>query len=128
MIDPAFLDELKQLNFLLRKKVSTLYAGGRPSIMQGKGIEVVDYREYIPGDDIRLIDWNLYARTEKLYIKRFMEERDLIMHLLVDSSASMDFTTGGMRKFDYAATIAAGFAFLAVENEEKYACGSTPTA
>ena len=77
MIDSSFLDELKQFNFLIRKKVSNVYAGGRPSIRQGKGIEVVDYRQYQPGDDIRLIDWNLYARTEKLYIKRFMEERDL---------------------------------------------------
>ncbi|MBD3387792.1 MAG: DUF58 domain-containing protein [Candidatus Altiarchaeales archaeon] len=123
MIDPSFLDELKELNFIIRQKVSSVYAGGRPSIKHGKGIEVVDYREYIPGDDFRLIDWRVYGRTEKLYIRRFEEEKNLIIHILVDSSSSMDFKVGGMHKFDYAGSIAAGFGFLAVHNHEKFATG-----
>ena len=123
MIDPSFLDQLKQLDFVIKKRVASSYSGGRPSIKHGKGIEVVDYREYMPGDDFRLIDWRLYARTEKLYIKRFEEEKDLIMHMLVDASASMDFTSHTMTKFDFAGSIAAGFGFLSVHHHEKFAMG-----
>jgi uncharacterized protein (DUF58 family) len=121
LIDPSFLDQLKELDFVIRQRVSSVYAGGRPSIKHGKGIEVVDYREYMPGDDFRLIDWRVYARTEKLYIRRFEEEKNLIIHILVDSSSSMDFKSVGMHKFDYAGSIAAGFGFLAVHNHEKFA-------
>ncbi|MFC2162513.1 DUF58 domain-containing protein [Candidatus Altiarchaeota archaeon] len=122
MIDSSFLEELKELDFMIKQRVSSAYAGGRPSIKHGKGIEVVDYREYMPGDDFRLIDWRLYGRTEKLYIRRFEEERNLVIHLLVDASASMDFkTTSALTKFEYGASIAAGFGFLAVHNHEKFA-------
>jgi len=119
-IDSTFLDQLKKLNFITRKKVSTIYMGGRKSIMMGRGIEIVDHREYYPGDDFRAIDWKLYGRTEKLYIRRFEEERKQILHILVDSSTSMDFSVEGMRKFDYAGSIAAGFAYLAMKNYEKF--------
>jgi len=78
-IDPTFLDQLKKLNFMARKKVSTIYMGSRKSIMMGRGIEIVDHREYYPGDDFRTIDWKLYGRTEKLYIRRFEEERKQIL-------------------------------------------------
>ncbi len=123
MIDPTFLEQLKELDMLVKKRVSSSYTGGRPSIKHGKGIEVIDYREYFPGDDFRLIDWRLYARTEKLYIRRFEEEKDLIMHLLLDSSKSMDFTTHKITKFDYAGSIAAGFGYLSVHNHEKFGMG-----
>jgi uncharacterized protein (DUF58 family) len=121
LIDPSFLNQLKELDFIINQKVSSVYAGGRPSIKHGRGIEVIDYREYIPGDDFRVIDWRLYGRTEKLYIRRFEEEKDLIIHILVDASSSMDFKTGKMSKFDYAGSIAAGFGFLSVSNHEKFA-------
>jgi uncharacterized protein (DUF58 family) len=121
MIDPAFLDQLKELDFVINQRVSSVYAGGRPSVRHGRGIEVVDYREYIPGDDFRVIDWKVYARTEKLHIRRFEEEKDLAIHILVDSSASMGFGTGKMTKFDYAGSVAAGFGFMSVNNHEKFA-------
>lgn len=122
MIDTAFLDQLKELEFLVKRKVSTLYSGGRKSVKPGKGIEVIDYREYFPGDDFRLIDWRVYGRTEKLYIKRFEEEKNLVVHVMVDSSASMDFNTRGlMTKFDYGGSIAVGLGYLAVNNQEKFA-------
>ncbi len=120
-IDPTFLDQLKRLDLISREKVSNIYMGSRRSIRQGRGIEIADYREYYPGDDFRSIDWKVYARTERLYIRRFEEEKDLILHILVDSSASMDFSTGGMNKFDYAGSIALGFAYLAVTKYEKFA-------
>ncbi|MBD3260436.1 MAG: DUF58 domain-containing protein [Candidatus Altiarchaeales archaeon] len=123
MIDSSFLDELEQFELLVKRRVSSLYAGERSSTKMGRGVEVVDFREYYPGDDFRLIDWKVYARTDKLYIKRFMEERDLTMHLLVDSSNSMDFGTKKITKYDYAGSLAAGFGFVGVENQEKFAFG-----
>ena len=121
MIDSSFLDQLKKLNFATRKKVSSIYTGSRSSIKQGRGMELYDHREYYAGDDFRAIDWKLYGRTEKLYIRRFEEEKDFTLHILVDSSSSMDFTTGPMRKFDYAGSIAAGFAYIAMNRHEKFA-------
>jgi uncharacterized protein (DUF58 family) len=121
LIDPSFLDQLKELDFIVNQRVSSVYAGGRPSIKQGRGVEVIDYREYMPGDDFRVIDWRVYGRTEKLYIRRFEEEKELTVHILVDTSASMDFRTGRLSKFDYAGSIAAGFGFLSVHNHEKFA-------
>jgi uncharacterized protein (DUF58 family) len=120
-IDSTFLDQLKRLDLLARRKVSSVYMGSRRSVRQGRGIEIADYREYYPGDDFRSIDWRVYARTERLYIRRFEEEKDLTLHILIDSSASMDFSTARMRKFDYAGSIAAGFAYLAANKYEKFA-------
>jgi uncharacterized protein (DUF58 family) len=122
-IDSTFLDQLKRLDLLARKKVSNIYMGSRRSIRQGRGIEIADYREYYPGDDFRSIDWRVYARTERLYIRRFEEEKDLILHVLVDSSSSMNFSALGMNKFDYAGSIAAGFAYLATSRYEKFGAG-----
>ncbi|OYT42159.1 MAG: DUF58 domain-containing protein [Candidatus Altiarchaeales archaeon ex4484_43] len=120
-IDPTFLDQLKGLELLARRKVSSVYMGSRRSVRQGRGIEIADYREYYPGDDFRSIDWRVYARTERLYIRRFEEEKDLTLHILIDSSASMDFSVSGMRKFDYGGSIAVGFAYLAMSKYEKFA-------
>ncbi len=119
-IDPTFLDQLKKLTLLSRRRVSSVYAGTKKAVQTGKGIEVVDYTEYFPGDDLKTVDWKIYGRTEKLYIKRFEEEKNLLMHLLVDSSSSMNFKTGKMLKFDYAGSIAAGFAYLTVNENEKF--------
>lgn len=121
-IDSTFLEQLKNLDIITKRKVVNVYMGSRPSIRQGRGIEIADYREYYPGDDFRSIDWRVYARTERLYVRRFEEEKDLVLHLLLDSSASMDFAVSGiLRKFDYAGSIAAGFAYLALNKNEKFA-------
>ncbi|MFH1125520.1 MAG: DUF58 domain-containing protein [Candidatus Altiarchaeota archaeon] len=120
MIDPSFLDQLRELNLMLKRRVSSAYSGGRPSIQYGRGIEPVDHREYMHGDDFRLVDWKLYGRTERLYIRRFEEEKSMILHLLVDSSASMEFQSDGIRKFDYAGSIAAGLGYLSVHENEKF--------
>lgn len=122
-VDASFLEQIKQLNFVIRKKVSSLYTGGRPSIKFGRGIEPIDHREYFPGDDFRNIDWKVYGRTEKLYIRRFEEDKNLVMHILIDSSMSMDFQLTGSKKFDYAASLAAGFGYLTVANNEEFGIG-----
>lgn len=123
MIDPSFLEQLKELDLIVKKRISSSYSGGRTSIKHGKGIEVVDYREYMPGDDFRVIDWRLFGRTEKLYIRRFEEEKDLVMHLLLDSSSSMNFSTHKITKFDYAGSIACGFGYMSIHNHEKFGVG-----
>ena len=120
VVDPDFLNQLGNLELIARKRVSNINVGSKRSIRTGKGIEVSDHRQYYPGDDFKAIDWRLYGRTERLYIRRFEEEKDLTTHILVDSSSSMDFSVDGMRKFDYAANLAAGFAYLSVKKYEKF--------
>lgn len=83
----------------------------------GHGISPVGYREYRKGDDFKLVDWKVYGRTEKLYIREHEEERSLVVHILLDGSASMDCEG----KFSFASRLAAGFAYLAAADNEKYA-------
>lgn len=82
----------------------------------GHGISPVGYREYRKGDDFKLVDWKVYGRTEKLFIREHEEERSLVVHILLDSSASMSYAG----KYAYASRLAAGFAYLATTENEKY--------
>ena len=82
----------------------------------GHGISPVGYREYRKGDDFKLVDWKVYGRTEKLFIREHEEERSLVVHILLDSSASMSYAG----KYAYASRLAAGFAYLATMENEKY--------
>jgi uncharacterized protein (DUF58 family) len=116
-MDTEFFKELERFALLVKKRVSTSYTGGRKSLRFGHGISPVGYREYRKGDDFKLVDWKVYARTEKLYIKEHEEERSIVVHVLLDASASMAYD----QKFEYASRIAAGFAYLATLENEKYA-------
>jgi uncharacterized protein (DUF58 family) len=116
-MDTEFFKELEKFSLLVRKRVSTAYSGGRKSLRFGHGISPVGYREYRKGDDFKLVDWKVYGRTEKLYIREHEEERSLVVHILLDGSASM----GYEGKFGYASRLAAGFAYLATLENEKYA-------
>jgi uncharacterized protein (DUF58 family) len=111
-ITPAFLDELDQFDEALKRESNAPMQGEQESPAIGEGLTFSDYRRYSPGDDTRLIDWKLFARTEELYIKQFEEERNLTVHVLVDASGSMDFGDGDAHKFEYAAKIGLGFAYL----------------
>ncbi len=117
MIDTSFFKELDRFSFMVRKRVSTAYSGSRRSILKGRGMEPVSYREYTQGDDFKIIDWKVYGRTEKLYVKEFEEEKSLTTHILLDISKSMDFRS----KFEYAAMLALGFAYLVTKDNEKFA-------
>lgn len=116
MIDTSFFKELDRFSFMVRKRVSTAYSGSRRSILKGRGMEPVSYREYTQGDDFKTIDWKVYGRTEKLYVKEFEEEKSLTTHILLDISKSMDFRN----KFEYAAMLALGFAYLVTKDNEKF--------
>jgi len=121
MIDLEFIKQLKKLDLLAKKKIMSSYAGAKRSIKQGRGIEPVDYREYFPGDDPKFVDWKIYAKTEKLFIKRFEEEKSLTTHILVDASNSMNFGPGKYTKYDFASMLATGFAYLVTKENEKFA-------
>ncbi len=119
MIDISFLKELDRFNIVLKRRVLSKYQGERESHAQGQGLVFSDYKDYVPGDDFRNIDWKVYARTNKFYVKQFEEERNMTVHVVVDASASMDY---GKRitKFNYASMIGLGFAYMALRNNEKF--------
>ena len=134
MIDPAFLDQLGRFDTSLKRETNALRQGEQQSPNVGEGLTFSDYRRYVPGDDTRLVDWKLYARTEEYYIKQYEEERSLSVHVLLDASGSMNFgggvasgddadrtEVGDAYKFEYAAKIGLGFAYLfAQENNDFY--------
>jgi uncharacterized protein (DUF58 family) len=118
MITTDFLSSLDRFHLIVKKRVTSKYSGGRRSPFLGRGTTVKDYRAYVPGDDFRLIDWRIYGRTDDLYVKKFEEEKDLTVHIVIDSSSSMDY--GSPRKFDYASMLGAGIAYLAMKDNEKF--------
>ena len=115
MIDPGFLDELRRFDASLDRRTDDLRQGEQESPNLGEGLTFADYRRYSPGDDTRLIDWRLYARSEEYYIKQFEEERSLTVHVLIDASGSMGFGGEGRAKFEFAAKLGLGFAYLTAE-------------
>ncbi len=119
MINTDFLDQLDRFHLVVKKRVTSNYIGPRKSVAMGRGLTFKDHRIYSPGDDIRLIDWKVFARTDDLYIKTFEEERNLTAHSIMDASASMGFGKP-ISKFDYAAMIGVGFAYLAMRENEKF--------
>src|SRR5438105_14006236 len=104
---------VRRLQIRARRLVRMLFSGEYHSVFRGRGIEFSDVREYVPGDDVRAIDWNVTARMNSPYIKKFVEERELTVFLLVDLSASASFSTTAQTKRDLAAEIATLIAFAA---------------
>jgi uncharacterized protein (DUF58 family) len=115
-MDTEFFKDLDKFALYVKKRVSTPYSGGRKSVRFGHGISPIGYREYRKGDDFKLIDWKVYGRTEKLYVKEHEEERSLVVQMLLDASASMGYD----QKFSFASRIAAGFAYMATLENEKF--------
>jgi len=118
MITADFLGELDRFHLILNKRVTSKYFGSRLSTNLGRGSILKDYRIYSPGDDFRQIDWKIYARTDHLYIRRYEEERNMTVHVIIDDSASMNY--GKPKKFDYAAMLGVGFAYLALKDQERF--------
>jgi len=115
-MDTEFLRELDRFTLMVRKRVSTTYTGARRSVKVGRGLNPVGYREYRKGDDFKFVDWKVYGRSEKLYVREHEEEKSLMLHLLLDASASMGYAD----KFRYATMLATGFSYLAVKENEKF--------
>jgi uncharacterized protein (DUF58 family) len=111
--------EVRRLEITTRGLVDTLMSGDYASVFRGRGMEFTEVREYLPGDDIRTIDWNVTARLGTPYVKRFREERELTLLLLVDLSASGHFGTRGRTKRELAAEVCAVLALTAARNRDR---------
>lgn len=110
LLPPNLLARLERMELVSRKVFRGRLKGERRSKRKGQSVEFADYRSYVPGDDLRFVDWNLYARLDKLYLKLFLEEEDLHVYFLVDGSPSMNF--GDPTKFFAAKQIAAALGFV----------------
>jgi uncharacterized protein (DUF58 family) len=113
----AFLMQLERLSFISRRPHIGRVKGERRSRRRGSSVEFADYRPYEVGDDLRYVDWNAFGRLDRLYLKLFVDEEDLCVHILLDASASMDF--GRPNKFGYATRLAAALAFIGFVNLER---------
>lgn len=118
VIDEAFLSELESLQTLLKNNVFGMFGGNRKSKNFGSSCEFADYRDYVPGDDITKIDWNAYARFDKLYQKLYFDERQMHTRIYIDASRSMDHGTDS-EKAEQAIKLAAAFAYLSVCEMDK---------
>ena len=118
---PEFLAQLERLTLASRRIFRGRVKGERKSPRRGHSVEFCDYRAYGVGDDLRYVDWNAYARLDRLHVKLFVDEEDLCLHLLVDASASMDF--GTPTKLSYAARLAAALGFVGLVGLERVGVG-----
>jgi uncharacterized protein (DUF58 family) len=116
---PDVLRLVRRLELRTRGLVNARYAGEYQSVFKGHGMEFAEVREYQPGDEIRSIDWNVTARMRRPFVKRYVEERELTVMLLVDCSGSAGVGTGERFKRDVAAEVAAAFALLAVRSNDR---------
>lgn len=110
LLSPELLAQLERLELVSRKVFRGRMKGERRSRRKGQSVEFADFRSYVPGDDLRFIDWNTYARLERLFLKLFLEEEDLHFYALVDASPSMDF--GQPTKFYFARQLAGALGFI----------------
>lgn len=117
MLDSKFYDTLSRLQLRMSHKSSLNMSGNRKSVHKGVSAEFSDFREYMPGDDLRRMDWNAYARLDKLYIREYMEEKEAVVSVLIDTSASMDYGSAG--KAELARDLAAVAGFLALNNMDR---------
>lgn len=116
-LDPAVLAGISSLDLLARTVVDGFVAGLHRSPDFGFSQEFAEYRAYTPGDDLRHVDWNLFARTERTYLKRYRGETNSQLTILLDASKSMEYTSGPPKKMDYARFIAASLFYLAVRRQ-----------
>ncbi len=119
MLSPELVKKIKQIQIYTSRMVNASFAGQYESVFKGRGMQFEEVREYTPGDDVRTIDWNVTARAGKPYIKRFVEEREMTLMLLVDMSASGAFGTREKLKNELAAEFCAVLAFAAIRNNDK---------
>ncbi len=119
MISSELARKIRILQITTRKVVNDVLAGEYTSVFKGRGMEFDEVREYMPGDDVRTIDWNVTARTGRPYVKRFVEERELTVFFLVDLSASGAFGSVRKLKNEIAAEFCALLSFSAVKNNDK---------
>ncbi|MFB6159265.1 MAG: DUF58 domain-containing protein [Candidatus Nanohalobium sp.] len=118
MIEIDFLDELDRFHRALKKNSAEIRQGEQKSDYSGQGMIFKDHKEYVPGDDIRKMDWKAYARTGEYFIKRFQEEKNVTVHVVVDRSSSMDY--GEVNKYEYAAKLGLALAYMANKTNDRF--------
>src|SRR3954468_5606300 len=114
LLSSEFMARLDQLDLISRKLLAGKMKGERRSKRRGQSVEFADYRNYVIGDDLRFIDWNIYARLEKLFLKLFLEEEDLALYILADVSKSCDY--GNPDKAHYIKQVAAALGYVGLVN------------
>jgi uncharacterized protein (DUF58 family) len=132
LFDEAFLHKIDRLSLVVRKRRAGQLRGERRSTKRGTSVEFADYRDYTKGDDLRRVDWNIYARLERPFVKLFEEEEDLTVHLLLDASLSMDWPKRGTgeesvaksarvqhNKWTYAQRTAAALGYIALGSGDR---------
>ena len=117
LLSPELLARLERLELVSRKIFRGRIKGDRRSPRKGQSIEFADFRPYVPGDDLRFLDWNLYARLDRLFLKMFLEEEDLHLYLVIDASRSMSFGTPS--KLEYAKQLAAALGFIGLIRSDR---------
>jgi uncharacterized protein (DUF58 family) len=119
LFDETSLRKLQQLTLVTSRVRAGALRGERRSLKRGAGLEFADFRDYAPGDDLRRVDWNVYARLDRPYVKLREEEEDLAVHILVDASQSMDWGEGVQHKFNYAMQLAAGVGSIGLSTGDR---------
>ena len=122
-LDPNVLSKLGSLDLVARQVVEGVRIGMHRSPLRGLSTEFTAYRQYVPGDDVKHIDWKAYARVNKYYVKLFEAETNFVSNILIDSSKSMTFASGNISKLEYAKYMAAALAYLIVDQHDSVGLG-----
>ena len=117
MLNAETYELLSKLSLVMNHKSSLNRSGNRKSLQTGISAEFSDFREYMPGDDLRRLDWNVYARSERMYIREYLEEKEAVVSVLLDTSASMDY--GRQKKSDLSIDLCGAVAFLTLNNMDR---------
>jgi uncharacterized protein (DUF58 family) len=128
LFDETSLRKLQQLTLVIARVRAGALRGERRSLKRGAGLEFADFRDYVPGDDLRRLDWNVYARLDRPYIKLREEEEDLAVHILVDASQSMDWGEGAQHKFNFALHLAAGLGSIGLDTGDRVTVSTLKTS
>lgn len=126
LLTPELLRRLEQFQLLAARRAKSSAKGERRSRARGQSVEFADYRTYVPGDDFRYLDWNLYGRLERLFLKLYEEERELPVRIFLDASESMSF--GEPRKFDFARRLTAALGYVALCGFDRVSVSVFPNA
>lgn len=118
VIDPGIISRVAQIDLRARLVVEGYVSGLHRSPYKGFSVEFAEHREYVPGDDLRYLDWKVFGKSDRYYIKQYEEETNLVCHLVLDVSESMDFTTAEITKHQYALTVTAALAYLVVKQHD----------
>src|SRR5215475_343789 len=125
-MDPAQLARLGSLPIQARVIVEGALSGLHRAAVHGSSVEFAEHKEYSPGDELRHVDWKAYAKLDRYYVKQFEQESQLTVYLVLDASASMAFSGGGIAKLEYGGLLLAALAYLVIQQQDKVgliACG-----